>query len=315
MTKMKRLLCLATALLLLLTATAFAEDAKTPMGTPDMTLTDKDGNEVRLYDFAGKPVIINFWATWCPWCVYEFPAYQALYEAYGDRIAFLMVDECDGYSETREKALQYVQENGYTFPVYFDEGKNYPYMNYGWTGIPGSVFINADGTVLDAQLGAMNEGDLNRMAAALLGEEQSAALSAPDMELETRQGEKVRLWDLAGKPMVINFWASWCPWCLHEFPAFEKMYQQYGDQVNFVMVDWCDGSAETREKAEDLLDLLKFTFPVYYDMQNQSNTLYGLTGLPCTFFLYADGSLYMKKAGAMDAAGLEAALQTVIAGK
>ena len=78
-----------------------------------------------------------------------------------------MADQCDGYAETQEKALAYLEENGYTFPPYFDT-VNYAYQNFGWSGIPGSVFIRADGSILLAQIGAMQEEELFAAAAALV---------------------------------------------------------------------------------------------------------------------------------------------------
>ena len=73
--------------------------------------------------------------------------------------------------------------------------------------------------------------------------------TASEMELYTLDGEKVTLTSFFGKPIVVNFWATWCPWCIYEFPEFEKMYNEYGDRIQFVMVDLCDGSYETEEKA------------------------------------------------------------------
>jgi len=175
MNRIHRMLCLLAALLVILSVPAFPALAESQaMECDDMVLTDKDGNEVTLYSFAGKPVIINFWATWCPWCVYEFPAYQKLFEQYGDQIVFIMADQCDGYAETPEKALAWLEENGYTFPPYFDT-VNYAYRNFGWSGIPGSVFIRADGTVQLAQLGAMQEEALFAAAEALLKEAPAEA--------------------------------------------------------------------------------------------------------------------------------------------
>ena len=69
---------------------------------PDFSVTDGDGNEVKLADCLGKPVIINFWATWCPPCRSELPAFETLYGKYGNDVVFMMIDLSDGYRETPE---------------------------------------------------------------------------------------------------------------------------------------------------------------------------------------------------------------------
>ena len=64
---------------------------ETKSSAPDFTVQTMDGGDVKLSDFFGKPVIINFWATWCGPCKVELPAFQAAYEEYGDEIVFLMM--------------------------------------------------------------------------------------------------------------------------------------------------------------------------------------------------------------------------------
>lgn len=165
---MKKLIPVILALLLFVTAItpAFALDKKGDV-ISEMELTDTEGNSVLLSDFFGKPIVINFWATWCPWCIYEFPAYEKLYEEYGDRIQFMMVDLCDGQYETAEKALAFIEENGFTFPVYFD-ANDYSYFNFGYTGIPASVFVGADGVIVWADMGAMEEDSLRALMESIL---------------------------------------------------------------------------------------------------------------------------------------------------
>ena len=135
-----------------------ADNGYTP--TVSFTVYDAAIKEVRLSDFAGKPVVVNFWATWCPWCVAEFPHYQKAFETYGDRVAFLMIDLTDGYRETTDGAKRYLEENGYTFPGYYDlrgEAAN----AFAVSSIPVSVFIDANGRVVNQFIGALTEEALN----------------------------------------------------------------------------------------------------------------------------------------------------------
>ena len=89
------------------------------VAAPDFTVVDGEGNEVRLSDYQGKPVVLNFWATWCGYCKEEMPGFQTAYEKYPD-VQFLMVNATDGVQETLDKAKSYVQDQGFTFPVVYD---------------------------------------------------------------------------------------------------------------------------------------------------------------------------------------------------
>ena len=121
---------------------------------PDFTFYDVDGNAYKLSQFRGKPVILNFWASWCGPCQMEMPDIEKAYQQYAEQIHFLLVDLADGYQETVEMGAAYIAEQGYTFPVYFDtdvEGA----MNYGVTGIPVTYFIDAEGNFVAYYQSAM----------------------------------------------------------------------------------------------------------------------------------------------------------------
>ena len=85
---------------------------------PDFTVLDYNGNEVKLSDFKGKPVVLNFWATWCFYCKEEMPDFNTAYEKYPD-VEFLMLNATDGYQETIESAKEYYEAEGFNFNIYF----------------------------------------------------------------------------------------------------------------------------------------------------------------------------------------------------
>lgn len=131
-------------------------------------MLDADGNTVRLSDMFGKPVVINFWATWCPPCKRERPDFDRLCREYGDRVVFMMVNLTDGRRDTVDGTKKFVSEKGYTFPVYFDTGLSGA-KAYSVSSIPQTTFIDANGNVFATRIGAMNETVLRSYINAILG--------------------------------------------------------------------------------------------------------------------------------------------------
>ena len=110
----------------------------------DFTVLDANGNPVKLSDYTGKPIVLNFWASWCGYCVHEMPDFEAMYKKYGDRVNFLMVNVGDN---SLAASLKYASDNGYTFPVFFDYSEEAMYA-YGATSIPKTYFFDANGNAV-----------------------------------------------------------------------------------------------------------------------------------------------------------------------
>ena len=144
-----------------------ADPTAAPADVPEFTVLDADGAENRLSDHRGKPVVINFWATWCPYCIEELPMFDEAAKTYGDRIDFMIVDCVDAYRETERNAKAYLEENGLTFPAYFDTMGEASAL-FGASSIPLTVFIHPDGTVMDSYLGAMQQETLQSYLDALV---------------------------------------------------------------------------------------------------------------------------------------------------
>lgn len=128
---------------------------------PDFTVYDMDGNAVNLSDFRGKPVVLNFWASWCGPCQSEMPDFDEAYAQYGEDIYFLMVNMTDGSRETVESASDFVTENGYSFPVFYDTDLSAA-VAYGVYSLPASYFIDADGYAIARAIGAINAATLQQ---------------------------------------------------------------------------------------------------------------------------------------------------------
>jgi len=133
---------------------------------PDFALYDQDGNVLHLSDFIGKPIVLNFWATWCPSCVIETPYFEALYQDLGDEIHVIKVNLLDGQRETRERVDDFMAAGNYTFPLYFDSGDGA--FEYGIRAIPMTFFIDAYGYLVAYTQGAVDE-DLLGYALAMMG--------------------------------------------------------------------------------------------------------------------------------------------------
>ena len=128
---------------------------------PDFTVYDLEGNPHKLSDFRGKPVILNFWATWCGYCKMEMPDFNEKYQEYGEEIHFLMVNVTDGSQETVEKASAFVAEEGYSFPVYYDTTLEAT-SSYPTNGLPVTFIIDAEGAVTAWQQGMMTADALQK---------------------------------------------------------------------------------------------------------------------------------------------------------
>ena len=135
---------------------------------PEVTVTDADGNEVKLSDFRGKGVVLNFWASWCGPCKSEMPHFQEAYEQYGDKLHFLMVNMSTAFGDTQGDAEKLMTKNGYTFPVYYDTAAECAY-SYGVSGIPMTFFIDKNGNLVSGKSGMITQADLERRILTILG--------------------------------------------------------------------------------------------------------------------------------------------------
>ena len=131
------------------------------------TIKDNDDNALTIGDITAKshkPIVMNVWASWCAHCVDEMNDYQKLFDEYGDRVDFVMLDLNDKPSES-DSARGFVKEHGYTFPVYFDTNSSVR-ETLGITGIPMSAVLSSDGDLLLIRSGVIN---YNAMKATIEG--------------------------------------------------------------------------------------------------------------------------------------------------
>ena len=135
---------------------------------------------------------------------------------------------------------------------------------------------------------------------------------APDFEMVDRDGNRIKLSDMRGKPVVLNFWASWCGPCKSEMPDFEEAYKEYGGDITFMIVNLTDGKNETVDTAQAFIDSQGYTFPVYFDTDSNGAAAYGVSSIPVTYFIDAQGYLVAYGRGALNGETLKSGIDMLI---
>jgi cytochrome c biogenesis protein CcmG/thiol:disulfide interchange protein DsbE len=135
---------------------------------PDFTLASLDGEPIRLADLRGRPVIVNFWASWCGPCIEEFPLLRdaaARHEA--DGLAVIGVV----YRDRAEAAREFMERHGGTWAAAMDPGEQVA-TAYGVVGPPETYFIDRDGTIVARNIGQVTAATLDDQLAAIIETEE-----------------------------------------------------------------------------------------------------------------------------------------------
>lgn len=126
---------------------------------PTFTLAQYPGNQtISTTDFAGKPVFINFWASWCTYCKLESPDLVQAYKKYGHQVLFVSIDATA--QDSPVDMARFVQHYDITWPVALDT-TGQVMQDYSVVGLPTSFFVNRAGVIVDAHAGAISAADLD----------------------------------------------------------------------------------------------------------------------------------------------------------
>ncbi|GBE58011.1 thiol-disulfide oxidoreductase ResA [bacterium BMS3Abin01] len=143
--------------------------SSTPPAAPDFTVKTLDGKTVSMSDFKGKPVVLNFAASWCGPCEIEAPVLAKGYEKYKDRVAFIGLAVKDDEDSQR----YFADKHGLKFPIGMDPSGDivYSYQKAGkvsMSGIPTTFFIDRDGNIKTFWVGPLSQSNLDQMIGMIL---------------------------------------------------------------------------------------------------------------------------------------------------
>jgi len=140
--------------------------------------------------------------------------------------------------------------------------------------------------------------NLDSLLAALAVHRPPEALEAPDFTLPDVDGQPVRLRELRGKLVFLNFWATWCPPCRLEMPSMERLYQTFKETAFAMLAVSIDRQGV--EAVKPFMQELQLTFPALLDEKSEVARQYGLRGLPTTYLIDPEGRLIGAAVGGRD---------------
>lgn len=132
---------------------------------PEQSFELFDGGETTLADFRGTPLVINFWASWCPACVGELPEFQTVHQDLGDEVQFLGLANAD----QRGPAVDLANEVGLTYTL-GDDPQGDLFREFGLIAMPSTIFVNGDGEIVEVFAGQLNESALSERVEELIGQ-------------------------------------------------------------------------------------------------------------------------------------------------
>ena len=133
-------------------------------------------------------------------------------------------------------------------------------------------------------------------------------IKAEDFVAYDIDGNEVKLSDCYGKPIVLNFWSTWCNHCKIELPLFEKAYKENPD-ITFIMINIT--AADDIKLVKELLEKNGYTFTVWLDSDVDATAKYGVSSIPATYFIDKNGNIVNHTVGEMDEATLEKRLEMI----
>jgi peroxiredoxin len=274
---------------------------------PDFTLRSLDGSDLTLSKLRGRPVLIDFWASWCPPCRQELPTIERLHKEFGPSLAVLGIS-VDGSRKDAQKA---VKQDHLTFRVLWENPKSRraiaAFEAYQLQGIPRVIILDNQGRIVADLEGLAEERDLRQAL-------QDAGLitDAPPFTLPTLSGQAIGLSGLKGRPVLLYAWDTQSATAGDDLARLEALHQQYGGGLQVLTVALTEGRAD----AEAMVTAKGLTFLVLWAAPGAAEREkfvadYGAHTPPVAALLDARGRLVARRAGLPADAELASLLRKV----
>ena len=163
-----------------------------------------------------------------------------------------------------------------------------------------------DGDVGESSVQQSTSSDENNTALSLRGQQ------LPEFKMTSQDGKLVASSELYDKPMLIVEWASWCPHCQKQLPIVQQMYEKYGEQINFVLLNMNEPGKETKESADRYIKEKGYTFPYYYDEDQSAADLLQVQTIPSMYFVTKKQEVKNVLVNHSDAESFSKELQTLL---
>lgn len=161
------------------------------------------------------------------------------------------------------------------------------------------------------QLSVKDTGVVDAVDTGSSADTEAVDYTAPDFTVTDIDGNSHKLTDYFGKPIVLNFWASWCGPCKSEMPHFDDAAAEYEGEITFLMVNMTDGSQETVKTASEFIASAGYSFPVLYDTAMEAAITYAVYSIPTTYFIDSEGNLIAQATGAIDGDTLQRGIDMI----
>ena len=270
-----------------------------------------------LIKTGGKPLLINFWATWCDPCREEFPDLVKIDAEYKGKIDFITIS-LDDLAEINRDVPKFLLEMKAEMPAYLLKTNNeeaaITLISKNWRGgMPFTVLFNDKGEIAYSKEGKIKPEVLRQEI------EKLVAVPAPKVSAINEVGlsKIIQTSKEKKQPLLIKFWATWCKPCRDEFPTFIAAYNEFQPKgVEFITVS-TDSSSETK-KISPLLQEMNAAMPAFHLQVRNKYTMFSLMpfwagGVPFLVLYDSNGKVAYAKTGIVDANILKSELELALA--
>ena len=274
------------------------------------------GKKVSLGDYKGKVIVLNFWATWCPPCVAEIPDLIKLNKAYKSDLIVLGASLDNG----ADVAKKFVKKNKVDYPVFMADAALQKAYG-GIPSIPTTFIINKKGEIVDKIVGGSSYDTFAKKVKTYVNEKiKPDGPPVPDKpEPESKggynfkgqdvtSGKNVSPSDYKGKPVIVNFWATWCGPCVSEIPGFVNIQKKYGNKIQFIGISLDDEAGV----AKKFIKNKGVNYPVIMSKPEIESAYGGVSAIPVTVILDSKGNLIEKIVGGVSESEMEAKIKKAL---